>query len=47
VKFDAVVNRPWAPALTSRLRADAGHGTTAARRGADHPAKTMCVAERK
>jgi len=47
VKFDAVVNRPCAPAFMSRLRADAGHGTTAARRDAGHPAKTMCIAERK
>jgi hypothetical protein len=38
MKFDAVVNRPCAPALMSRLRADADHG---------HPAKTMCSAERE
>jgi hypothetical protein len=47
VKFDAVVNRPCAPALLSRLRADAGHGNTAARRDAGHPAATMCIAERE
>jgi len=47
VKFDAVVNRPCAPALMSRLRADADHGNTGARRDAGHPAKTMCIAERE
>jgi len=47
VKFDAVVNRPCAPALMSRLRADADHGNTAARRDVGHPAKTMRIAERE
>jgi len=31
----------------SRLRADADHGSTAARRDAGHPAETMCIAERE
>jgi hypothetical protein len=47
VKFDAAVNRPCAPTLMSRLRADADHGKTGAWRDAGHPAKTMCIAERE